>query len=193
MARCRALQFVGITLAASFAWEAVLIANGGLEALGAWGVLLLMWLPGMVAMGLVLATRGEWKGLGLSRGTKKSWLLALLVPAACGAFTYGAALALGLVELAPPKEAVDAGRATLGHWARDIPMQLLLGSVFPPMLAHGVHNVVYQNVFDRWFAGPQEPYFAGEQGLFSIVAYGVVAAVTLRALRRSGAERSARP
>lgn len=48
------------------------------------------------------------------------------------------------------------------------------------MLAHAVHNVAYQSVFDHWYDGPLERFFAGEQGLFSMLAYGVVAWVVLR-------------
>lgn len=270
VARKRALQFVVATLAASYLFEALLIARGGHHSLGQVGSLVLMWLPGVVALALTLATRGRVKDLGLTRGTRRSWLLAFVVPAACGAFTYGASLALGLVHFSPPAEAVEAGRASLTHWAIGLPLQLVFGSligsvyglgeelgwrgylvprlvkgkvafalavsgviwglwhlplilwggyatsalpwlsagqfmllvvpggiffgwlrlesgsVFPPMLAHAVHNVVYQSVLDKWFAGPEEPFYAGEQGLFSIVAYGAVALVTLRALRRAG-------
>ena len=39
---------------------------------------------------------------------------------------------------------------------------------------HASHNAFYQAVFDRHFDGPKEPFFAGEQGLFSITAYAVV-------------------
>lgn len=55
-------------------------------------------------------------------------------------------------------------------------LRLASGNVWTAVLAHNAHNIVYQGVFDRWFSGRLEPFFAGEQGLFSMVAYGVVVA-----------------
>jgi membrane protease YdiL (CAAX protease family) len=54
-------------------------------------------------------------------------------------------------------------------------VRLAGGSVWTATLAHASHNAFYQGVFDRHFHGPLEPYVAGEQGLFSIVAYAAVA------------------
>jgi membrane protease YdiL (CAAX protease family) len=55
-------------------------------------------------------------------------------------------------------------------------LRLAGGSVWPAMLAHSSHNVAYQSIFDAHMNGPLERTFAGEQGLFSIVAYGAAVA-----------------
>lgn len=53
-------------------------------------------------------------------------------------------------------------------------LRLASGSVWPAVLAHSVHNVFYQGVFGQWLNGELEPFLAGEQGVFSMAAYGLV-------------------
>ena len=53
-------------------------------------------------------------------------------------------------------------------------LRLAGGSVWVATVMHWSHNFTYQNVFDRWWNGDLEPYFAGEAGVFSILAYGAV-------------------
>lgn len=54
-------------------------------------------------------------------------------------------------------------------------LRLATGSVWPAVLAHAAHNVFFQNVFDGWFAGPLEPWLAGEGGAFACASYTAVA------------------
>jgi hypothetical protein len=48
---------------------------------------------------------------------------------------------------------------------------------------HASHNYFYQQVFDLNFNGPLEPFLAGEDGLFSLGAYGLVVLVLWRTAR----------
>jgi len=68
-------------------------------------------------------------------------------------------------------------------------LRLASGSIWPPVIAHAAHNIYYQSTCDRWFAGELEPYLAGEQGLFSMLAYGLVALFLLRTGRLERAVR----
>src|SRR5262249_27137547 len=68
-------------------------------------------------------------------------------------------------------------------------LRMSSGSIWPPVLAHAVHNIFYQGVFERWFQGPSGPYFAGEQGVFALLAYLLL----LLWLRRRGAFSAGRP
>ena len=53
-------------------------------------------------------------------------------------------------------------------------LRLASGSVWTAVVAHSAHNVFYQGILDAWFKGRLERYLAGEQGVFSMLAYGVV-------------------
>ncbi len=53
-------------------------------------------------------------------------------------------------------------------------LRLRGGSVWPAVLAHSTHNIFYQGVFGSYFDGRREWLFAGENGLFSILAYGAL-------------------
>jgi membrane protease YdiL (CAAX protease family) len=59
-------------------------------------------------------------------------------------------------------------------------LRLASGSVWPAVVFHAIHNSTYQGVFDPWFNGRNEPYLAGEAGVFSIFAYSVVVFVLWR-------------
>ena len=59
-------------------------------------------------------------------------------------------------------------------------LRLASGNVWTAVMAHNAHNIVYQGVFDRWLNGRHERFFAGEQGLFSTLAYGLVVIVLWR-------------
>jgi hypothetical protein len=59
-------------------------------------------------------------------------------------------------------------------------LRLASGSVWPVVIFHAVHNAAYQGVFDPWFDGPNEPYLAGEAGVFSILAYAIAVLVLWR-------------
>lgn len=59
-------------------------------------------------------------------------------------------------------------------------LRLASGSVWPAVLAHSAHNVWYQGICDRWLNGRWERFLAGEQGVFSMLAYGVVVLVLWR-------------
>ncbi|MFC1611747.1 lysostaphin resistance A-like protein [Myxococcota bacterium] len=65
-------------------------------------------------------------------------------------------------------------------------LRIASGSVWPAVIAHASHNAFYQRVFDHHFDGSLEPYFAGEAGVFSILAYGLL----VFWLWRSGRNRS---
>jgi membrane protease YdiL (CAAX protease family) len=54
-------------------------------------------------------------------------------------------------------------------------LRLASGSVWMAVLYHASHNAFYQVVLEHRFKGPRAPFFAGEAGLFSILAYGLLA------------------
>lgn len=56
-------------------------------------------------------------------------------------------------------------------------------SVWPAVLAHAVHNLYFQAIFDKAFDGDNEIYFATEAGVFPCIFYAAIAAW----LWRSGA------
>jgi membrane protease YdiL (CAAX protease family) len=68
-------------------------------------------------------------------------------------------------------------------------LRLASGSFWPAVIAHSAHNVFYQGILDRWLNGPLEPYFAGEQGVFSMLAYALVVLVLWRRGQLRAAER----
>ncbi len=69
-------------------------------------------------------------------------------------------------------------------------LRLAGGSVWTAVIMHTAHNTYYQAVFDPWFDGRGEAYFAGEAGVFSIVAYGGITVWLWRSGRLRQAVRS---
>jgi membrane protease YdiL (CAAX protease family) len=94
--------FVGLTLALSTVFYVALARLGSLADEGAtWLVFGLMWTPGLVALGLQLATRRTLRGLGWGWGGGRWWLLGYLAPILYAGVTYAVIWASPLGDLRP--------------------------------------------------------------------------------------------
>jgi uncharacterized protein len=91
--------FVGLTCVLS--WSFVWAVRAGLP-IPPWAfALVLMWIPGTVALVLRPAFREGWADAGFTTGAGRYWLFAYAAPFLMASATYLAAMALQLVSLTP--------------------------------------------------------------------------------------------
>lgn len=94
--------YVSCVFALSWAWEAVLIANGGLGAFGSLGPFLLMWMPGLVALVFKIACQNKIDPIGWKPRKPRLWLAAYLIPPCVGLIAYGFAWVSGIAPIEIP-------------------------------------------------------------------------------------------
>ncbi len=124
-------MFIVAVLAASTAYE-LWVVGDTLEEASFAVVFGLMWLPLLVSVGLRLLAREPLLELGRAESGLGA---AYGVPAACAAFTYGAALAVGAVHFQAPAEA--GADASLSTWAVAALLDATLGVLLGMILAFG--------------------------------------------------------
>lgn len=71
--------------------------------------------------------------------------------------------------------------AVIFCWSRSVS-----GSVIPAILLHASHNHIDQRYLQPMSTDPRVPYFAGEQGMITIVIAAVIAAVVVRHWKKQG-------
>ncbi|WAS90697.1 CPBP family intramembrane glutamic endopeptidase [Nannocystis punicea] len=200
-ARRQALGFVVLTLLVAAIYEAAIVRAGGLRAVPALVTISLMWVPMKVSFALRLAGRESFADVGWRRGPWRGLALAYALPAACAAFTYGAAALTGGVWFAPP-EHLAGHPAPIKLWLADAALEatlvvavgmvpafgeevgwrgyllprLLRGRVAAPLLLSGAVWGLYHLPLIVWgdYATSSQPWLSAALFMATIVPAGVV-------------------
>ena len=83
----QALLFIGLVLAISWAYEAYIAFHGGVERFGIPGLLILMWIPGLLSILLRLTLRSGFEDVRFIFGKPRYYAYALLIPLALAVLT----------------------------------------------------------------------------------------------------------
>lgn len=65
-------------------------------------------------------------------------------------------------------------------------------SVIPPLLFHGAHNFFDQAIFSPLSTDPKIAYFAGEQGVLTLVCMGILAIILWKRWQKKGSKKEKR-
>ena len=151
--RRQALVFVAITLTLSFAFEAWMIrAAGGLRALRGFGVLILMWIPAFVSIGMRLLGREGFRDVGWRAGPWRYWALAFIVPAVFAGFTYLATWLCGGVFFSPKPSELPIASPHL-RWLVVAAITGVLGTLLGCTSAFGEELGWRGYLLTRWVEG----------------------------------------
>ncbi len=99
--RRQVFSYIAVTFLFSWLVMGAIAWKGGMAAAGFW-ILLVMWIPGLVTIGMRLVTRDGWGDAGWKFGNFRYWILAILVPFAIAGVSYALAWALGVSTFSPP-------------------------------------------------------------------------------------------
>jgi uncharacterized protein len=135
--RRQVLIYVALTLVVSFALQAWMIRRaGGLSALGGFAVLVLMWLPGLIALLVRLIGREGFSDVGWRLGRWRYWAWAYFAPLVLAAFTYGMTLAVGGVAFDPRPSALSI-ESPVARWLALAAINASLGVAFANLASLG--------------------------------------------------------
>ncbi len=144
------LWFLLITFVASFAFEAYIIQQGGIRA---WpqSTLILMWIPGLVALLYRAIARIGFRDVGWKLGAGRYWLLALAVPFSIALISNVLCWTLGINQFVPNPEALlkKAGLSSVYE---------LLFLKYPWWLLWGCINALGEELGWRGFLIPKLSY-----------------------------------
>src|SRR5688572_4173453 len=95
--------YLAIVFALSWTLQAVMIGRGGMSAFGVAGPLVLMWIPGVVALGMKAVLRDRVFALGWRLPRRAVWwIVPYALPPAVALVAYGVAWVSGLAPLVLP-------------------------------------------------------------------------------------------
>jgi membrane protease YdiL (CAAX protease family) len=138
-ARTPVFLFVVLVLSISWAYEAALIVSGGVARFGIAGLVVLMWLPGLVSIAVRLVLRLGFGDVGFAVGKPRYYLLAVVVPLLL-ALATGALCALLDIRAFAPIDADGLRR---------------IAPVLLPMLAVGLFGAFGEELGWRGFLLPR--------------------------------------
>ena len=98
--RAQILVFTALTLLVSWTYEAFIVVQGGVATFGLAGLLVLMWIPGLLSILMRLALGLGFRDVGLTLGKPRFYAYAVIIPLALAVLTSLVCALLDIRQLA---------------------------------------------------------------------------------------------